>query len=136
MAILNLTKGLSSPNATPLWSALERLSANLQKMLKPKREMYHRLILHIDHHEDCMPQASTTLWSTVLFVIFLVFGGFAIGYPNTWMRVAVAVVNSCIFIALLILNSRDAILHSKLNKTAKILEADFNESNRTSEIPS
>lgn len=125
MAIQNLSKGLSSLKASSLWSAPARLSTNLGKMHKSTREMYRRLILYIDHDEDCMPRASTLLWSTVLFVVFLIFGGFAVGYPKPWMRVAIAVVNSSIFIALVVSNSRDAIYHSKLKKTQRLSKLMF-----------
>jgi hypothetical protein len=125
MAIQNLAKAFSSLKASPLWSAPAKLSITLEKLHKSTREMYRRLILYIDHYEDCTPRASTILWSTVLFVAFLIFGGFAVGYPKPWMRVAIVVVNSSIFIALVIFNSRDAIDHSKLNKTQRLSKLIF-----------
>ena len=77
------------------------------------RRRYDRILYCIDPNNNSTPEAATVLWSSICFVAFLIFGGFAVGYPNHWMRIAVPVFNFVIFAAFATMSIKDVLSHRK-----------------------
>ncbi|KAH7350648.1 hypothetical protein BKA65DRAFT_549650 [Rhexocercosporidium sp. MPI-PUGE-AT-0058] len=88
--------------------SIESYRLRFAKKFVPLQNAYKASLILIDPENNSFPRSSTILWSTLCFVVFLVFGGFAIGYPKSWMRIVVVVVNSTIFVLLMALAGYDA----------------------------
>ena len=99
-----------------LKEATSRISAPITSTYDILSRRYSRVLKHIDPSDDGIPRASTVLWSTICFVAFMIFGGFAVGHPRPWMRILVLTFNSIIFVLLAILSATDIIYHRKPRK--------------------
>jgi hypothetical protein len=99
-----------------LKEASSRISVPITSTYDILSRRYSRVLKHIDPSDDGIPRASTVLWSTICFVAFMIFGGFAVGYPRPWMRILVLTFNSIIFVLLAILSAADILYHRKPRK--------------------
>lgn len=89
------------------------VSLHLKSASDAMQRGYASTLKLIDPDEISMPRASTIFWSTLLFIAFIFFGGFAIGYPRPWMRIAVVMFNTMIFVLLAVLAGCDVLSQGK-----------------------
>ncbi len=62
--------------------------------------VYCFIIKSVELDQKLRPTRKVVLYNLVGFSLFLVLGGFAIGYPNNGMRVAILATGASIFISL------------------------------------
>jgi hypothetical protein len=96
-------------------SVLEILGKVARSVGGSVRNAYYwkKAIHYIDPNENSFPAPSSVLASATCFLTFCIFGGFATGFPNHRIMIAISGFGVLTFVGLVVLNARDWILRSK-----------------------